>query len=335
MQVHIGRQRSTRQGGRAWLPAQRLILLLVFLCSIGRAAEPVEQTETWDTSGTAGWTSRSGAMALSNPNGYLKATHAPQYIPTFAEDTARADIAASIRITNIAFRFRAFQVSPSLIRAYIRSRESGNVWQVDLGTVSTGSWHRLSVPLKHAAGWFKGPSSPEDQFLRDLSDVEAVGVTIRRHSSTPAQNFAIDDFTLFGLRVTEADTDGDGIPDEWENQHSLNALDPQDRDDDADGDGMTGHAEFVAGTNPHDPLSLLRVEIESTIEAPPGLTVPVTLRWNSVSNRTYSVWQTLDLEDVPFIPLETGIVATPPVNEYTDPGSTNIGAGFYRVRVAE
>jgi hypothetical protein len=273
-------------------------------------------------------------MDLSNPGGYLNAVHLPQSIPKFAENTASAAVDGTIRITNIAFRFRAADVPPSLIRAYIRAK-GGNIWQLDLGSVPSGGWHSLSVPVKHSAGWFKGPISPRSRFLKDVSEIDTVGVTIRRHSSAPAQNFGIDDFTIYGLRVGEGDTDGDGMPDDWEERHALAALDPGDRNEDADDDGMSNYAEYLAGTSPRDPLSTLQVDIESASEAPRGIRLPVTLRWQSTSNRTYSIWQTADLKDIPFELLETGIVATPPENEYTDAGSSNRNSGFYRVGVEE
>src|SRR5207249_8142664 len=45
-----------------------------------------------------------------------------------------------------------------------------------------------------------------------------------------------------------ADSDGDGIPDDWELAHSLNPYDANDASLDADGDGMTNWEEYMAGT---------------------------------------------------------------------------------------
>jgi len=57
-----------------------------------------------------------------------------------------------------------------------------------------------------------------------------------------------------------ADSDGDGLPDEWEAAHDLGINDPADALLDADGDTMSNRAEYIAGTDPLDPLSYLRLD---------------------------------------------------------------------------
>jgi len=55
-----------------------------------------------------------------------------------------------------------------------------------------------------------------------------------------------------------ADTDGDGMPDQWEQDHNLNPADPTDAGQDADGDGVNNLDEYRSGTNPRDGQSYLR-----------------------------------------------------------------------------
>ncbi len=84
------------------------------------------------------------------------------------------------------------------------------------------------------------------------------------------------------LTVSLTDTDGDGMPDAWEQANGLDRL-VNDAGLDADGDRMTNLAEFIAGTDPQNSQSYLRVE---EILASGGAR---TLRFVAVSNRSYSV----------------------------------------------
>src|SRR6185369_10601308 len=53
-----------------------------------------------------------------------------------------------------------------------------------------------------------------------------------------------------------ADTDKDGMHDSWERANGFDPIVPSDQAVDTDGDGATDLAEYRAGTNPRDPLSL-------------------------------------------------------------------------------
>lgn len=90
-----------------------------------------------------------------------------------------------------------------------------------------------------------------------------------------------------------ADTDGDGIPDEWESKYfgaGTGAVAELDSDDDK----LSNWQEYIAGTDPTNSLSYLKVEsIASTAGAPQV----VLIEFNAVSNRTYSVMFREDLSD--------------------------------------
>ena len=69
-----------------------------------------------------------------------------------------------------------------------------------------------------------------------------------------------------------ADSDGDGMPDDWERKFSFNPQDPADAALDSDGDGFSNLQEFQDGTDPLDAKShrdfamLLRVaKVEATV----------------------------------------------------------------------
>ncbi len=79
------------------------------------------------------------------------------------------------------------------------------------------------------------------------------------------------------------DTDGDGMPDDWEISHNLNPNDPGDAALDADADGLTNLQEYLASTDPRDPNSALQ------LSALPQADGTLTLRFNGVTGHTYSV----------------------------------------------
>ncbi|HXJ58495.1 MAG TPA: immunoglobulin domain-containing protein, partial [Verrucomicrobiae bacterium] len=99
-----------------------------------------------------------------------------------------------------------------------------------------------------------------------------------------------------------ADADGDGLPDLWE-QNFFGGLTNADPDADADGDGSLNWQEYIAGTDPTDPQSYLRLE---------SLTpVGTVLTFEAVSNLTYAIEYTdglavgsrwLRLADIPARP---------------------------------
>jgi hypothetical protein len=78
------------------------------------------------------------------------------------------------------------------------------------------------------------------------------------------------------------DADGDGIPDAWEAAHGLSGANSNDATLDKDGDGMKNRDEFIAGTDPEDPSSYLKVG-QVTGNGPAQISFP------AVAGRTYSV----------------------------------------------
>jgi hypothetical protein len=130
----------------------------------------------------------------------------------------------------------------------------------------------------------------------------------------------------------DPDSDGDGIPDSWMLQifgHATALAGDHSRpQDDADGDGMTNLQEYLAGTDPLDAQSNLKLIFQGmdfatsrpqfSFTAMPG--IGYTLQYSD--NLASGTWQKLRDE-----PAGDSIrTAT-----LSDPSGTNSSARFYRV----
>ncbi|MBK7998625.1 MAG: immunoglobulin domain-containing protein [Verrucomicrobia bacterium] len=85
----------------------------------------------------------------------------------------------------------------------------------------------------------------------------------------------------FNVTVLE-DTDRDGIPDSVENALGLDTNNVADAAGDLDLDGMSNRAEYIAGTDPANNQSYLKIEQSVT----PGSS---SVQFGGISNRTYTV----------------------------------------------
>ena len=131
------------------------------------------------------------------------------------------------------------------------------------------------------------------------------------------------------LQLSLVDSDGDGMPDVWEQMYGLNPFLASDAAQDADHDGLTNFKEYVAGTNPTNAQSVF-----AFIRITPDTLGGIRLEWSSVSNRVY-VLQRSDQLLSGFADIRMDIPSSPPVNNYRDVTATGTGPYFYRLRIQD
>lgn len=120
------------------------------------------------------------------------------------------------------------------------------------------------------------------------------------------------------------DRDGDGMPDSWEEQYSLDPGSANDAALDADGDGLTNLGEFQAGTSPRSRTSALRLQ---AVDEGNGL----RLSFDGVAGKRYRVEKSGSLlpQDWSNLQEVTASVSGPVTVNDPVPGN----ARFYRVQL--
>ena len=98
---------------------------------------------------------------------------------------------------------------------------------------------------------------------------------------------------------------------------------------DTDLDGFPDWQEAIAGTDPKDPNSCLRMT-RAQVNAQNGT---VQLEWTSATNRLYRLWRTTDLMSGFQTVLATNLIATPYTNIFVDLDPPINAPAFYRVEV--
>ncbi len=151
-------------------------------------------------------------------------------------------------------------------------------------------------------------------------------------SASPNGLASFPDKTTTGL-ITLSDRSSssfnDAIPDSWRLRYfgTVSNLLSQAAAD-ADGDGANNWQEYVAGTDPLDASSCLRLSWASASQ--PGRAR--VLRWPTVAGKQYILEASPDLYTPDWIPVSTNSGSGTPIEFQAGPGASS--ALFYRVRVA-
>jgi hypothetical protein len=210
-------------------------------------------------------------------------------------------------------------ISSELIIGDCGSGGSGIV-TVDGGSLFiTNATHDAFVDVSNGQLILNGGTLQIDRLVM----TNACGLFVRGRGSLRVSSFVLDP-NLSAL--------GDGIPNGWKLQYGLDPFDPTVSGADPDGDGMSNLQEFLAGTDPNDPNSALRI----TAIAQEGDDVLVT--WTMGDDKTNALQATSGDADGNFTNNFSDIFTVTNtvggVTNYLDLGAaTNPPARFYRVRL--
>ncbi len=121
-----------------------------------------------------------------------------------------------------------------------------NEWDLTFNLYNTAD---PANPVLVATRSWSGATAADDRLLNGT----APWTDIRGNPDVPTLDTepGIDAF-ITRDPLGPADSDSDGMPDDWETSHSLDPNDPADAGIDSDGDGLLNREEFFAGTNPHE-----------------------------------------------------------------------------------
>jgi hypothetical protein len=135
-----------------------------------------------------------------------------------------------------------------------------------------------------------------------------------------------DTYTIF--KQGAADTDHDGLPDEWEIANGLDRFNAADAAQDTDGDGLTNTQEYLAGTSPKSGADLPQV---AAITAQPNGSV--VLQLNTVNGKFYKVEANNSFPSGPWTTVAASVAGTGGFVSVTDAGAIGVSNRIYRVTV--
>ena len=181
----------------------------------------------------------------------------------------------------------------------------------------------ISGPVSQAGqGWSLGLTNVP------LGEYSVTFSPVPYYQTPPPQTNTVASSTpvMFTGNYTFTDANGNGISDAWE-QKFFGAVDTnRTQTTDADGDGATDYAEFMAGTDPNNPQSVLELPAPSP---QPGGTLK--FEWPSVPGLAYRLNGSADL--VNWAPLSDWIIAGTTTSSVLVASPESTTTQFYRLEV--
>lgn len=295
-----------------------------------------------------GNTDSSGIFAIAVPPGtnYYAWVNLPQGSPWLDQFFSNAtDIDGAMVIeastngptTNIDFNLHAGAIISGIVRgngvpladafvfANIVTSTNGGNWSwyfVDVAVTESDGTYSLTVPS--GTNYLIEAHGPDgmlymNRYYNNVTDVQAAALVL---AMTNAPVTGVD-FNMQPIATTN------GIPWVWLLQYGLATNGSADYAH-GDQDGMNNIQEYIAGTDPTNSLSCLRMD--SLAKAGGG--AGVVLQWESVSGKVYVVNRSTNLVVLPpFITLASNIAGQATSTTYTDTNTVGSGPYFYRIGV--
>jgi hypothetical protein len=166
-------------------------------------------------------------------------------------------------------------------------------------------------------------TTPNYGALNPVLSADGRTVVFQTFSTDLAPHVLTPTRTLFFAHLGVADSDHDGMDDDWE-MTCFGDL-SHDGTADTDGDGMTDLQEFLAGTNPIDNDSVLRCLVIATSSN------GAAVYWSAVPGRNYRVEYKNSIDDPTWTTLVDIFTAAASTASTLDPDATLSTQRFYRV----
>jgi subtilisin family serine protease/Tol biopolymer transport system component len=212
-------------------------------------------------------------------------------------------------------------------RFFVTATPSTDIWEVRFSEAATGSDITAQIT---GGGWGTSELAPgETRELRvvvtarsPVTPTNELSQTIVLKVNSLNDSAKSDSVEIIG----RLDADADGLPDFWELRNFNSLLTANDISD-TDQDGVPDRFEYIAGTDPADVRSLLRILRLQTNSGN-----QLTIHWKSEPGRYYTLERASRVEG-PYEKIAGNIFATPPENATSDILPQLGRSYFYRLQV--